>query len=89
MLGLSVQDFGKTRTLSKNFIFKFFPKLCCLSKIDCTLTKLLSERELSFAVWLRERALLIDNVSFESVMISNSSVQDLTNVLSRAYYFKS
>ena len=23
-------------------------------KIDCTLTKLLSERELSFAVWLRE-----------------------------------
>ena len=30
-----------------------------------------------FAVWLRERALLIDNVSFESVLISNSSVQDL------------
>ena len=38
---VKVQDFGKTRNLSKNFIFKFFPKLCCLSKIDCTLTKLI------------------------------------------------
>ena len=30
-----------------------------------------------FAVWLGECALLIDNVSFESVLVSNSSVQDL------------
>ena len=29
-------------------------KLCCLSKIVCILTKLLSVRELGFAVWLRE-----------------------------------
>ena len=27
---------------------------CCLSKIVCILTKLLSVRELGFAVWLRE-----------------------------------
>ena len=53
-------------------------------KIDCTLTKLIFLLKMLrhflgnyFAVWLRESALLIDNISFESVLISNSSVQDL------------
>ena len=54
-------------------------------KIDCTLTKLIVSvenvevfsRKLLCSLIKRARALLIDNVSFESVLISNSSVQDL------------
>ena len=52
-------------------------------KIDCTLTKLIVSVEnvetfsRKLLCSLVKRPLLIDNVSLESVLISNSSVQDL------------
>ena len=56
-------------------------------KIDCTLTKLLSERELSFAVWLREVCTFDRQCLFWISSDINSSVTR-PNALCRAYYFK-